>query len=91
MRVFISVAALLVLATLVEIGLGNAQGDGVRRITPEAARTALNNGRAIIVDVRSDSAYNSGHIRGARLIPLEEIGSRSRELPHDKLIITYCA
>ena len=30
-----------------------------------------------------------GHVKGARLIPLGEINSRNKELPRDKMIITY--
>lgn len=67
------------------------QGDGVRRITAAEARAALDNGTAIIIDVRNDVVYKSGHVKGAILIPSNEIAEHIKELPRDKMIITYCS
>jgi predicted sulfurtransferase len=67
------------------------QGDGARRITPVAAREALDKGQAIVIDVRSEESYNAGHVKGARWINLNEIEARIKELPRDKMIITYCS
>jgi Rhodanese-like domain len=91
MRSFITVAALLALSTLVMVVAGQAQGDGVRRITPAEAHAAVEKGQAVIVDVRGEDSYNAGHIKGARWIHLNDIGSRAGELPRDKMIITYCS
>ena len=66
-----------------------APQDGVPRITVAEAREAFEKGKAIIVDVRSESAYHAGHILGARWMP--DIASRIKELPRDKMIITYCS
>ena len=66
-------------------------GDGVRRITPAEARAALQNGTAVIIDVRGEQSYMAGHIAGATLIPFNNIASRINELPRNKLIITYCS
>ncbi len=44
-----------------------------------------------IIDVRSQSAYNAGHIRGAINIPLDQTGARIREIPASREIVTYCA
>jgi 3-mercaptopyruvate sulfurtransferase SseA len=65
--------------------------DGVRRITVSELQNMVNKNEAFIVDVRSADSYNAGHIRGARLIPLNDIDKRSGELPKDKLIVTYCS
>ena len=62
-----------------------------QRITPEEARQAVESGKAIIVDVRDEASYKAGHVKGARWILADDIGSRVKELPHDKLIITYCS
>ena len=91
MRYLISLAALILLSALVSADAGRTQGDGVRRITPAEAREAVAKGRAIIVDVRGEDSYNAGHIKGARWINLADIGSRTGELPRNKMIITYCA
>jgi hypothetical protein len=65
--------------------------DGVRRITPAEAREAVDKGKAIIIDVRGEASYDAGHVKGARLIPVNDIGTRASELPRDKMIITYCS
>jgi 3-mercaptopyruvate sulfurtransferase SseA len=63
--------------------------DGVPRITVAEAREALEKGKAIIVDVRSESSYHAGHVLGALWMP--DIAQRTKELPRDKMIITYCS
>ena len=65
--------------------------DGVRRITTVELRTALEEGKAIVIDVRSEPAFKEGHVKGARLIPAGDIVAKANELPHDKLIVTYCS
>jgi predicted sulfurtransferase len=65
--------------------------DGVRRVTVTDLQNMVNKNEVFIVDVRNEDAYNAGHIRGAKLIPLPDIDKRSGELPKDKLIVTYCA
>ena len=67
------------------------QGDGVTRITPQEARAAVEKGKAVIIDVRGEEAYNAGHVKGARLIPVSDILARIGELPRDRMIITYCS
>ncbi|HEU4794015.1 MAG TPA: rhodanese-like domain-containing protein [Pyrinomonadaceae bacterium] len=70
---------------------GTPYSDGVRRVTIEELEALTKEGKAVVVDVRSQDAYNSGHIPGAKLIPLDDVGTRYKELPREKLIITYCS
>lgn len=56
----------------------------------EAYEAYLNNDDLIFVDVRSESEYESGHIKGAVLIPLHQIEDRLSELPKDRSILVYC-
>ena len=67
------------------------QSDSVPRVTTAELENLLKDGKAIVVDVRGQSAYDIGHIRGAKLIPVTEIGGRTGELPRDKMIVTYCS
>jgi len=64
----------------------------VPRVSIEETRVALAAGAAIIVDVRSPSAYELSHIQGAINIPLGEIETNPTglDLDKDQWIITYC-
>ena len=46
---------------------------------------------AMIVDVRSQGEFKSGHIKGAVNIPLPEIAGSLSKIPKNKVIITCCA
>lgn len=60
-------------------------------ITPALARELLAKG-ALLVDVRSPSEFSSGHIDGARNIPVNALSARERELgAKDRPVILYCA
>lgn len=85
--------ALLLLCALAGVGASFAQenGDGVRRVTTVEAHQALDAGQAIIVDVRDEASFKAGHAKGALWIPVNEIEARVKELPRNKLIITYCS
>lgn len=63
---------------------------GVRRTSVEDAKEALDNGKAVFVDVRGDDVYAMSHIPGALSIPLEQLETRLNELDPQKWIITYC-
>lgn len=65
--------------------------DGVRRVTLAELQLALLKKEAIAVDVRGTVEYRLGHISGARSVPLGLVASQVKELPRDKLIVTYCA
>jgi hypothetical protein len=67
------------------------QGDGARRITANELKNLMDKGQVFVVDVRTDASYKAGHIKGAVLIPHKEIGTRVKELPRDKMIVTYCS
>ena len=65
--------------------------DSVRRVTIDELKTMLAENKAVVIDVRGDAAYKTGHIKGARMIPAAEIDKHADELPKDKLIVTYCS
>lgn len=66
-----------------------APSDGVPRITVAEAHAAFEKGTAIIIDVRSESSYRAGRIQGA--LWMTDVASHIKELPRDKMIITYCS
>ena len=45
----------------------------------------------LILDVRNQDEANAGMIKGAKLIPDEDLAARMGELPKDKRIVTHCA
>jgi predicted sulfurtransferase len=65
--------------------------DNVRRITPAELKAEIAKNDVVIIDVRNEVAYKSGHIKGARLIPSDKILEHINELPRDKMIVTYCS
>ena len=56
----------------------------------EAYKAYIGNDNYLFVDVRTVSEYEDGHIEGALLMPLSEIGDRLSELPMDRPIVVYC-
>ena len=56
----------------------------------EAYQAYIGSEEYLFVDVRSISEYDNGHIEGALLIPLSEIGDRLSEIPMDRPIVVYC-
>ena len=67
------------------------RSDGARRVTTSELETLLKEGKAYLVDVRSQDAYDLGHIPGSHLVPANEILKHVNELPSDKTIVTYCS
>lgn len=52
----------------------------------------LKNGkRPIVIDVRQPDEYRSGHIAGAKLMPLNTLNSRMKDLPQSREIVCVCA
>lgn len=67
-------------------------GADVPRITPEELEEKLDGGDGVVVvDVRSEEAFDRRHIKGAISIPLTSIAVRYAEVPSDKEIVIYCA
>ncbi len=64
--------------------------DDARRITAEELYKMYEKNEVLIVDTRNDAAFKQGHIKGAILIPSNEVAARLGELPKDKFIATYC-
>lgn len=62
----------------------------IERVSLEEAKTALEAGSAVFVDVRAADVYALSHVPGARSIPLTEIQTRLDELDPNQWIITYC-
>jgi rhodanese-related sulfurtransferase len=50
----------------------------------------LSDGDAVVIDVRPEVEYNSGHLPGALNLTVDELPQRLDDLPRDKRIVAYC-
>ena len=76
-----------------EVQTITASAAAYQQITQEKAKEMMQaDDGHIIVDVRRQDEYDSGHIPGAILIPNESIGTEQpKELPDlDQVILIYC-
>lgn len=79
MKIYSIVSTILAASTLFILGCtANAAGSSV---TLEEARTALDKSSAIVIDIRETSEHATGVAKGARLIPMGQLGKRLNELP----------
>ncbi len=65
-------------------------GDEVEAIDRDELRSRLRKGEVVLIDVRPREEYESGHIPGARSIPIDELDARLAELPADREVVAYC-
>ena len=61
------------------------------RISQADAYKLYRDGKAVFIDVRSQTQFELGHIKGAMSIPGSQLVKRFSEVPPRKTIITYCA
>jgi hypothetical protein len=76
--------------TALPLNTGSLPYPDVPRIDVEESQTRMEQGQAILVDVRSTDSFDKSHAAGAISIPEEEMVARLDELPRDKDIILYC-
>ena len=83
--------------SIVALGCGSAGGSGagVQTIAPAEASTLLERDSSyVFLDVRTRAEYSgeTGHLRGALLVPVDSLDSRLQELTpyRTKTIVTYC-
>ena len=64
-----------------EISIPTVQIQGVPDPLPDSV---------VVLDVREDNEWQSGHVDGALHIPLASLPARADELPEDKQILAIC-
>ena len=74
-----------------QLGPETTYADGARRITIEELESLMKNNEVYLLDVRTQAAFDAGHLPGSRLIPAGEILNHVNDLPRDKMIVTYCS
>ncbi len=83
---------LVSLALLTGCG-GNTADGAYRQITQEKAKEMMDTQDVIILDVREQSEYDSGHIPGAVLLPVGTIdeATAAAAIPaKDSTVLVYC-
>ena len=64
--------------------------DGVDVIDRKELVARLKRGEVLVLDVRPASEYASGHISGARSVPIGELRRQLRAIPNDTEVVAYC-
>lgn len=61
-------------------------------LNPRAAWERLSDGEsnAVLIDVREQGEYQSGHAKGSKNIPLSQLGKRLAEVPRNCEILLIC-
>lgn len=62
----------------------------MRSVSIHDLKTALDAGDAVVVDVREPEEYASGHVPGARPVPLAGVPALAGELPTDQPVYVVC-
>ncbi len=66
-------------------------GPKVPQMSPDQIQAKLaEKPEPILIDVRQPEEYRSGHISGAKLVPLGNLSKRMKELPPNREIICVC-
>ncbi len=66
-------------------------GSPVPEISASEAKEKIGSKRSyLVLDVRQPNEYQSGHISGAKLVPLGELPNRMSQIARDKPIIVVC-
>jgi NADPH-dependent 2,4-dienoyl-CoA reductase/sulfur reductase-like enzyme/rhodanese-related sulfurtransferase len=71
------------------VAAGLLRGDHPQ-VDVEKVLAARPSARPLLLDVRTPDEFQSGHLPGARNIPVDELRQRVRELPRDRDIAAYC-
>ncbi len=76
-------------------GIGEQTPDGYENAPIQHAFQHWQQGKTssipfMFLDVRTPKEYAEGHIKGAVLIPVQELEQRMAEVPKDKQVYVYC-
>jgi rhodanese-related sulfurtransferase len=66
-------------------------GASISAVSPSEAQKKLSQKpKPFLLDVRQPEEFRTGHVPGAKLIPLGELSSRMEELPKNQEILVIC-
>ncbi len=64
--------------------------DGLRLMSRDELVRSSRSGAVVVLDVRPETEFQAGHIKGAVSIPLEQLADRLDEIPEDVEVVAYC-
>jgi rhodanese-related sulfurtransferase len=64
--------------------------EAIELLSAEELNERLDQGRVVVLDVRPDAEYRSGHIAGARSAPLDRLDTIATSLPSRREVVAYC-
>lgn len=70
------------------------ENSSVKNLTAEESNKLIKENKEILIlDVRTKEEYDGGHIPGAKLIPVQQLASKTNDLEKyvNKPILVYCA
>ena len=76
------------LERLVDAYLG--ERDGLDTIDRDELARRIRRGDIVILDVRPEAEFSSGHITGATSVPITELRKHIKALPKDADVVAYC-
>ena len=76
------------LERLVDAYLG--ERDGLDTIDRDELARRIRRGDIVILDVRPEAEFSSGHIAGATSVPITELRKHIKALPKDADVVAYC-
>lgn len=97
MKRLMMIGALLIAVPLAATacGMGEQSADGYENASVGHAFNHWQQGDLspipfMMLDVRTKDEYAEGHIKGAKLIPVQQLAERLNEVSHDKRVYVYC-
>jgi rhodanese-related sulfurtransferase len=71
------------LGLAVALAACSGAGKAADAVSLDSARTELEAGRAVLIDIREPMEHATGVARGARLLPMRQLAARRSEIPTD--------
>ena len=85
-------ALAVVMVMLIKAELDHQSVRGLLLTPSKAIRLMNNNSETLVLDLRVAAEFNSGHIKGAKNVPLKEISKKLENFSSykDKPVLVYC-
>jgi rhodanese-related sulfurtransferase len=64
--------------------------DSLEAVRAEVLFVKMHEEGVVVLDVRPEEEYRSGHIPGARSVPVERLEAYLEEIPRDREVVAYC-